>query len=639
MKPSQKKSREKNSKKCIKRKIYTEENLQKALHEISKGMSKKLAAKTFSVPRSTIQFRLKHPDHRSKPGPSTILTDEEEQLFVDWIKISSKKGFPKRKEDLIKSVSDFINKSGRASSFKNGEKWFKLFLARHPTVTFRTPEAVTAASSTVSASDVRGWFEQIRIYMTENSYYDILADPSRVFNGDETNFVLCPKTGIVLRSKGEKNVYEIDHAQAKTSLTVMFTFGADGQVTPPMVIFPYKRLPGEITSKIPEDWGVGLSDNGWMNSDVFFEYIKNVLHPHLVRTGTQFPVVLFVDGHKSHLTYATSELCTNLGIILIALYPNCTRLLQPADVSAFKPLKTQWQKTVLEWRRNNPSQALTKTQFVPLLKDTIEKSLNPSTIINGFRATGLCPFNEDAVDYSKCLGTSNKNNITIAQPKHVTDNRVLTKDDFMKLLGESAIHKIDTRELRPEESSECLLKIWNFFTTSQNDLQNSSIFDTERQNDNIGNFDIENMDIIINNSPNKNVAEQSFDFVSQDVVVEEIVQCSELNYFIEDIPTLQEPIPETVSQQPHNHLSSTQQAFNQPESIEKVSFQKASTSLQHTSILQPSFTYVSSNKQLSTQQTFVQQTSTYQASVSSQQQSSIYSTPQKPSIRVTGDDN
>ncbi|KAF9411141.1 hypothetical protein HW555_010003 [Spodoptera exigua] len=428
MKPSQKKSREKNSKKCLKRKIYTEENLQKALHEISKGMSKKLAAKTFSVPRSTVQFRLKNPDHRYKPGPPTILTDEEEQLFVDWIKISSKKGFPKRKEDLIKSVSDFINKSGRASSFRNGDKWFKLFLARHPTVTFRTPEAVTAASSTVSASDVRGWFEQIRIYMTENSYYDILSDPSRVFNGDETNFVLCPKT------------------------------------------------------------------------------------------------------------------------------------------------------------------------------DTIEKSLNPSTIINGFRATGLCPFNEDAVDYSKCLGTSNKNNITIAQPKHVTDNRVLTKDDFTKLLGESTIHKIDKRELRPEESSECLLKIWNFFTTFQNDLHNSSKLDTERQNDNIGNFDIENMEIIINNSPNKNVAEQSFDFVSQDVVVEEIVQCSELNYFIEDISTLQERIPET-----------------------------------HASILQPSLTYVPNNKQPSTQQTFVQQTSIYQASVSSQQQSSIYSTPQKPSIRVTGD--
>lgn len=145
------------------------------------------------------------------------------------------------------------------------------------------------------------------------------------------------------------------------------------------------------------------------------------------------------------------------------------------------------------------------------------------------------------------------------------------------------------------------------------------------------------MEIIINNSPNKNVAEQSLDFVSQDVVVEEIVQCSELNYFIEDLSTLQEPIPETVSQQPHNRLSPTQQAFNQPESIEQVSSQKASTSLQHTSILQPSFTYVPSNKQQSTQQTFVQQTPIYQTSVSSQQQSSIYSTPQKPSIRVTGD--
>lgn len=120
-----------------------------------------------------------------------------------------------------------------------------------------------------------------------------------------------------------------------------------------------------------------------MNSDIFYAY-KNVLHPHLVKTGKKFPVVLFVDGHKSHLTYSVSELCTNLQIVLIALYPNCTLLLQPADVAAFKPLKTQWQKTVLEWRRTNPSH---KTQFVPLLKITMEKSIKSQTIINGLRAT------------------------------------------------------------------------------------------------------------------------------------------------------------------------------------------------------------------------------------------------------------
>ncbi|CAG9574838.1 unnamed protein product [Danaus chrysippus] len=178
----------------IKRKAYSDENLQKALAEISKGMSKKLAAKTFQVPRSTIQFRLKNPEHGCKPGPPTILNNEEEEALVTWIKVSSRKGFPKRKEDLIKSVSEFLKKTNRTSTFKNGEKWFKLFLARHPSLAFRTPEAVTAASSTVSENDVRGWFRQINDYFVENNLGHILSDPARVLNGDETNFVLCPKT-------------------------------------------------------------------------------------------------------------------------------------------------------------------------------------------------------------------------------------------------------------------------------------------------------------------------------------------------------------------------------------------------------------------------------------------------------------
>lgn len=47
----------------VKWKAYPEENLRKAIEEIAKGMSKKLAARTFQVPRSTIQFRLKNPEH------------------------------------------------------------------------------------------------------------------------------------------------------------------------------------------------------------------------------------------------------------------------------------------------------------------------------------------------------------------------------------------------------------------------------------------------------------------------------------------------------------------------------------------------------------------------------------------------
>ncbi|KAH9639510.1 hypothetical protein HF086_004336 [Spodoptera exigua] len=405
------------------------ENLKKALHAVKSGMSKKQAAREYQVPRSTIQFRLNNPDKiNPRPGLTTVLTDEEENVLVNWIIQSSKKGFPRRKEDIQYSVSDFLKKNNRPNPFKNdvpGEKWLKLFLKRHPEVAVRTPESVTAASSVIPVE-----------FLTATK---------------QISCCVCPKTGVVLALKGDRNVYEIDRGQAKSSITVMFTFCANGDLTPPMIILPYKRLPGDIATKVPEEWGIGLSDNGWMKAELFYDYINNVLHPYLLKKGQMFPIILFVDGHKTHLTLQVSELCTKLKIILIALYPNCTRILQPADVAAFFPLKCAWKQSVLRWRRDHPTQALTKADFVPILKTAIDVSLKPATIKNGFKACGLLPWNPDALDYTKCLGNSKGKETS--QPCHclnidASDRNRMAKEDFIiNIVGMENINKIIKKDI------------------------------------------------------------------------------------------------------------------------------------------------------------------------------------------------
>lgn len=80
------------------------------------------------------------------------------------------------------------------------------------------------------------------------------------------------------------------------------------------------------------------------------------------------PFILFVDGHKTHLTRETSLLCSSLGIQLIALYPNATHIPQPCDVAAFRPLKAAWSKALLGWRREHPMEAVTKEVEVALQK-------------------------------------------------------------------------------------------------------------------------------------------------------------------------------------------------------------------------------------------------------------------------------
>ncbi|KAF9416053.1 hypothetical protein HW555_006465, partial [Spodoptera exigua] len=142
---------------------------------------------------------------------------KEENQLVQWIIESCRKGFPRRKEDVIQSVKLFLIANPRSNSFIEntpGEGWYK-----HPEVALRTSEAVTSASSKISESNIRSWFTQIENYLKENNLFHILSDPSRVYNGDETNFILCPKNTKVIAPKGEKNVYEVDHAPSKSCIT------------------------------------------------------------------------------------------------------------------------------------------------------------------------------------------------------------------------------------------------------------------------------------------------------------------------------------------------------------------------------------------------------------------------------------
>lgn len=142
-----------------------------------------------------------------------------------------------------------------------------------------------------------------------------------------------------------------------------------------------------------------------MKSELFYEYISTVFYPHVKSNNVTFPIILFVDGHKTHLDKNVSALCNKLDNNLIALYPNATRILQPADVAAFRPIKSFWKSAILDWRRTNPTNEINKENFAVILKTVVDKfRQTPETIQNGFRACGLYPWDKNAIDYSKCLG-------------------------------------------------------------------------------------------------------------------------------------------------------------------------------------------------------------------------------------------
>ncbi|KAI4466250.1 hypothetical protein MML48_3g00007178 [Holotrichia oblita] len=363
-------------------------------------------------------------------------------------------------EVCVKICCNWMELSGKEKLQKDNcpqEGWYKAFLRRHPELTIRTAEGVTSASANVVENDIRKWFSEIRTYLDSKGYLNILDDATRVFNGDETCFSLCPKNTKVLAHRGSRNVYEVEQGSTKSTITVMFTFSVAGLTTPPMVIFPGKRLRVDIQASVPGNWGIGLSDSGWMKAELFFEYISNVFQPFLKK---KCPVsnYTFYRWPQHTPNISIDDLCRELQIITICLYPNFTRILQPADVAAFKPIKTGLRKGVLEWRSSG-------------MDKVIEKYSKEGNIRSGLRACGLHPFDENAIDYSKCLG-HNKSDSVKEIDKNNFQLRTLTFEKFRDIVGKDHIKfkEISAAPLNTEEGRDknfnILYRLWRELDTN-----------------------------------------------------------------------------------------------------------------------------------------------------------------------------
>jgi len=226
-------------------------------------------------------------------------------------------------------------------------------MKRNRSTAKRTVEKVTKSRSLVTKTHILNWFNAlVQNFLNKNNLMDILKNPSRIFNSDDSGFMLCLKGETILSIRREKNVYEVCGNNDKQQITVLVNISADVVVAPTMLVFSEKQMPKSITG------------------ETFFEYVANVFYPWLIEKKIQLPVILFFDGHVSHLTYHLSTFCMDKRIHIIAFYPNTTHIQQPLDVAIIGPLKKEWAKEVHNWRMKSQD-SLSKYKFAPLLNQVI----------------------------------------------------------------------------------------------------------------------------------------------------------------------------------------------------------------------------------------------------------------------------
>ena len=111
----------------------------------------------------------------------------------------------------------------------------------------------------------------------------------------------------------------------KEGLTVLMGYSATVKIAPPMIVYAYKQhIPRDVAEAIENvdpTWAVGRSETGWMASLTFYDYMSQVFEPWLTANQIPRPILVYADGHKSHLSLEIAELCAEKQILLIALDP------------------------------------------------------------------------------------------------------------------------------------------------------------------------------------------------------------------------------------------------------------------------------------------------------------------------------
>lgn len=275
---------------------------------------------------------------------------------------------------------------------------------RHPEIKLRKHSQLSAASMRVSAESVFASRRRLESGLKKLGCEDILKDPRRIINSDETNMDMNGKAVKCFASAEDKNCYEKLRAGGKLNRTVLVAANANGDFVPPFILLPGKRLPSALVEAARGSFNVQVTDNGWMNEMTYRFWIKNILSPWARKLKIKEPYALVDDNASCHDSPAISKLCDELNIIHMKLPPNTTHATQPLDVGFFAQFKLNYFRILQQHKDNNVNYCVTNETFIYLMKEVYAVAFKPESIKSGFKRSGIYPWNDGAIDTKKLIG-------------------------------------------------------------------------------------------------------------------------------------------------------------------------------------------------------------------------------------------
>ncbi|XP_057330208.1 uncharacterized protein LOC130670746 [Microplitis mediator] len=184
-----------------------------------------------------------------------------------------------------------------------------------------------------------------------------------------------------------------------------------------------------------------------MTNELFKEFLK-----HLAKFKTAGECLLIFDGAACHLDLSIVDLTESLGIYLYCLPSNTTHELQPLDKAVYRSFEPHWDAVVLLFLEQNRDKKLTKSRFNIILSKVWSKCMTQSNITSGFKATGLYPFNPNAIPET-AFGPSAVTEVPASLTLDIVDKDSLQSSNCSTL---QALDIVNKENLQPSNSAGLL---------------------------------------------------------------------------------------------------------------------------------------------------------------------------------------
>src|SRR5438045_3276265 len=156
-----------------------------------------------------------------------------------------------------------------------GKQWVYRFLKKHPELDARLARNYDAQrAKNEDPKIINKWFQCVQQMREE---YGILDED--VYNFDETGFAMgvarAGSSKVVTASTSVGCITVIQPGNRKW-VTVIECINASGWALPPFVILEGKvHLTAWYKTTIPSDWMITISENGWTNDALGFQWIQH----------------------------------------------------------------------------------------------------------------------------------------------------------------------------------------------------------------------------------------------------------------------------------------------------------------------------------------------------------------------------